>query len=88
MNYLPIYMLTKRYGLLVAELEGKSDNKIRVMELVEELRGKRADKQVSLLWVFAFFIGLHSFLLVQIFQYIANADFFIFWYYMRVRQKD
>jgi len=31
------------------ELEGKSDNKIRVMELVEELRGKRADKQAMLL---------------------------------------
>lgn len=31
------------------ELEGKSDNKIRVMEQVEELRGKRADKQAMLL---------------------------------------
>lgn len=31
------------------ELEGKSDNKIRVMEQVEELRAKRADKQAMLL---------------------------------------
>lgn len=31
------------------DLEGKSDNKIRVMEQVEELRGKRADKQATLL---------------------------------------
>uniref|UniRef100_A0A0C9RHJ8 TSA: Wollemia nobilis Ref_Wollemi_Transcript_21819_1771 transcribed RNA sequence n=1 Tax=Wollemia nobilis TaxID=56998 RepID=A0A0C9RHJ8_9CONI len=31
------------------ELEGKTDNKIRVMEQVDELRGKRADKQAMLL---------------------------------------
>lgn len=31
------------------DLEGRSDDKIRIMELVEELRGKRADKQAMLL---------------------------------------
>lgn len=31
-----------------ADLEGKTDNKIRALEAVEELRSKRADKQVSL----------------------------------------
>lgn len=28
------------------DLEGRSDDKIRIMEVVEELRSKRADKQV------------------------------------------
>ena len=28
------------------DLEGRSDDKIRIMEAVEELRSKRADKQV------------------------------------------
>lgn len=28
------------------DLEGRSDDKIRIMEAVEELRTKRADKQV------------------------------------------
>ncbi|KAL5998015.1 hypothetical protein ACLOJK_008949 [Asimina triloba] len=31
------------------DLEGKTDNKIRALEVVEELRGKRADKQSMLL---------------------------------------
>jgi hypothetical protein len=31
------------------DLEGRSDDKIRIMELVEELRAKRADKQAMLL---------------------------------------
>eukprot|EP00252_Welwitschia_mirabilis_P005665 TRINITY_DN1617_c0_g1_i4.p1 TRINITY_DN1617_c0_g1~~TRINITY_DN1617_c0_g1_i4.p1 ORF type:complete len:347 (-),score=83.54 TRINITY_DN1617_c0_g1_i4:1014-1946(-) len=33
----------------ILDLEGKSDNKIRVLEEVEELRAKRADKQAMLL---------------------------------------
>lgn len=31
-----------------ADLEGKTDMKIRALEVVEELRTKRADKQVTL----------------------------------------
>lgn len=30
-----------------ADLEGRTDDKIRMMEQVEELRSKRADRQVS-----------------------------------------
>lgn len=32
---------------LLADLEGKTDLKIRALEIVEELRTKRADKQVN-----------------------------------------
>lgn len=35
-----------RYLLEFADLEGKTDLKIRALEVVEELRTKRADKQV------------------------------------------
>ena len=31
---------------IVADLEGKTDLKIRVLEVIDELRTKRADKQV------------------------------------------
>lgn len=33
----------------IADLEGKTDLKIRVLEVVEELRTQRADKQVHTL---------------------------------------
>lgn len=32
--------------VFMTDLEGKTDDKIRALELVEELRAKRADKQV------------------------------------------
>lgn len=42
--------LVVQYALtlnLLADLEGKTDLKIRALEIVEELRTKRADKQVN-----------------------------------------
>lgn len=42
---LVFYWLT--FGCLIADFEGKADNKIRVLEAVEELKAQRADKQVS-----------------------------------------
>lgn len=37
----------RTFWCLIADFEGKTDNKIRVMELVEELKAQRADKQVT-----------------------------------------
>jgi hypothetical protein len=34
--------------MMFVDLEGRSDDKIRIMEVVEELRSKRADKQVGM----------------------------------------
>ena len=40
-----VLMITcEQYGF--ADLEGQTDSKIRTLEVVEELRAKRADKQV------------------------------------------
>lgn len=41
----------KNFNVTFADLEGKTDLKIRALEVVEELRTKRADKQVMIaLW--------------------------------------
>lgn len=38
----------KNFNVTFADLEGKTDLKIRALEVVEELRTKRADKQVMI----------------------------------------
>lgn len=43
-------------SVLFADLEGKTDLKIRALEIVEELRIKRADKQVSVGIIFRFIL--------------------------------
>jgi hypothetical protein len=46
---LPIYVSFFRIFLFLrVDLEGRSDDKIRIMEAVHELQTKRADKQVIL----------------------------------------
>lgn len=55
------------------DLEGRSDDKIRIMEAVEELRTKRADKQVravsvmdeGLLSFFSILYVVHNFIMLD-----------------------